>query len=102
MRKKIRICPVCNKSFETKYWNKKYCSQKCYTQQHLKYLREYIKNYKRKKIYKKKSKYPVLRCQYCGNRIQLHFDPRKEYYKLSKVRCYKCHKQPQGLEGLDK
>ena len=96
MRKKIRICPVCNREFETKSNNHKYCTKECRKKAYKNYFIEY-----RKKVYKKK-KYPKLVCQYCGNRIQLHFYPLKEYYKLSKVRCYKCHKQPQGKDLTNK
>ncbi len=51
-----KVCPVCGKSFETKYIIKKYCCSRCC--------------YKANYSYGKKTKKAVYNCQSCGGKMR--------------------------------
>jgi len=84
-------CVKCGNTFETSLLNKIYCSDEC----QLGGVRDralafYYK--KRAKIIKMET-YPEYICQFCGKRVQLDFDPKKDDKKWDDYVCLKCKKK---------
>lgn len=78
--KKI-ICKTCKKSFLPKSERHIFCTRKCFKKDF----------YHRKKAEElSNKKFPIFLCPNCAIRIELDFDPVKEYRRWAKFSCPKC------------
>ena len=79
-----KVCPICGKSFETKYVIKKYCCSRCCYKANYKYGEESGINGKTRKA--KKAEYA---CQSCGGKLKKSFE--RTIYKGNEYAVWRCH-----------
>jgi len=75
------MCACCGKPFIAIKNKQVYCCRKCFKKMYRKRMKE-VEN-----------RLPSWVCQYCGEKINLTFDPRKEFDLWKELKCNNCGKE---------
>lgn len=79
-----RICKECGKKFIAIKTNQFFCCRRCFKKDF--YTKTKIKN----QLSCENPKYPLKKCQFCGESFYLDFDPKKHPDKFNNCTCPKC------------